>query len=710
MNENKNLETCAADYLYDCRENFSIVALTGISGSGCSSVARMMADSSFYTNVEYDVRKPSDVSFDKPDICLNTLLYDKGKQEFSHNALKQLIFKREYTICHNFLKVHYKPYITIKYNKVLWLLLLRFFVCKHGEDEVFAKDGETLKRRVKERVKVMYHPSYAKAEDDDNDEQYIASYGRKYANSEDMLDGFPEEKWKLLYEQIVALRSNDNDRDSVEKEKWYNIFFGENSVLDEFYKFFNDKYSKLDYYCYSFFYHRLGFGLRAKKNQIIDFNQDFDSLLNANENLFCVVKEINWLIKCLRNHDKINVTKEKEKLGVERPFSVRVCIDSLRNSLEVAFLRERYSAFYLIAINDDKRPERLKHKIKARVFGDVKMTEENSQYLRDMQNKAESLCLNEVGSSQYEHGQFAGANVEQCIMDAEIHFVQAPKDTKTKPADFFSVGEQWLKFASLIFHPGLITPSSEERCMEVAYNAKFNSGCLSRQVGAVITNRNHSIRTIGWNDVPYGQIPCSLREIPDLIDTTQESVNNQGYRSCMYSLFELSEDAYPKYKKRYKAKSFVEGMRLDFEATIEQRKKTLNGLPYPYCFKDCHNAMMDDKNQVFTKSLHAEENAMMQMVKYGGERLIDGIIYVTASPCELCSKKLYQLGVRKIVYIDPYPGIAREHILSAGFRRPALQLYKGAYGASYNKLYKPIMAYKDELKIRLKKFDPKKEK
>lgn len=36
-------------------------------------------------------------------------------------------------------------------------------------------------------------------------------------------------------------------------------------------------------------------------------------------------------------------------------------------------------------------------------------------------------------------------------------------------AQFYSMTEQWMKFASLILHPGLITPSSEERCMVVAY-------------------------------------------------------------------------------------------------------------------------------------------------------------------------------------------------------------------------------------------------
>lgn len=130
-------------------------------------------------------------------------------------------------------------------------------------------------------------------------------------------------------------------------------------------------------------------------------------------------------------------------------------------------------------------------------------------------------------------------------------------------------------------------------------------------------------------------------------------------------------------------------------------KNSLNGLPCPYCFKSMHNEFENKKNQVHTRSLHAEENAMLQMVKFGGEKLMNGIIYVTASPCELCSKKLYQIGVRKIVYIDPYPGIARQNIIGNGYKRPTLKLFQGAYGATYFKLYQPFIPTKDELKNRI---------
>jgi len=194
-------------------------------------------------------------------------------------------------------------------------------------------------------------------------------------------------------------------------------------------------------------------------------------------------------------------------------------------------------------------------------------------------------------------------------------------------------------------HPGLITPTHIERCMQMAYNAKLNSGCLSRQVGAVITDRNFSIKAIGWNDVPQGQVPCNLRDVNNLcVNKDCESFSN----------FEITD--------------------VRFTETISALKNLINydelsGLMFPYCFKDVYNGMTGEKNQVYTRSLHAEENAFLQIVKYGGEGILGGVLFTTASPCELCSKKAYQLGISEIYYIDPYPGISQKHILNFGTKK-----------------------------------------
>ena len=76
-------------------------------------------------------------------------------------------------------------------------------------------------------------------------------------------------------------------------------------------------------------------------------------------------------------------------------------------------------------------------------------------------------------------------------------------------------------------------------------------------------------------------------------------------------------------------------------------------------------------------------------------------MFVTASPCELCSKKSYQLGIRDIYYIDPYPGIATSHILKLGEKptNPDLHIFFGAIGSAYVSMYSQRFATKDELQL-----------
>ena len=129
----------------------------------------------------------------------------------------------------------------------------------------------------------------------------------------------------------------------------------------------------------------------------------------------------------------------------------------------------------------------------------------------------------------------------------------------------------------------------------------------------------------------------------------------------------------------------------------------MNGKNCSFCFKTVHNHYEGEANQVHTRSLHAEENAMLQITKLGGTGAKGGYLFTTASPCELCSKKAYQLGIEKIYFIDPYPGISVDQILLGGKEKnqPKLIPFSGAIGNAYHKLYESFMAYKDEISMTL---------
>lgn len=168
-------------------------------------------------------------------------------------------------------------------------------------------------------------------------------------------------------------------------------------------------------------------------------------------------------------------------------------------------------------------------------------------------------------------------------------------------------------------------------------------------------------------------MPCSLRNRFDLVN---------GHDQNAYSEYEKTDLNY--------LKEFTKGND-KFIKIVE------SGRNISYCFKDQYKELTGNKNQVHTRSLHAEENAFLQISKYGGRGVEHGKLFTTASPCELCSKKAYQLGVKEIYYIDPYPGIAMSHILMGGSRNPELIIFSGAIGRAFHNLYSPKMSYKDEL-------------
>ncbi|WP_322051835.1 hypothetical protein [Paraburkholderia bannensis] len=358
---------------------------------------------------------------------------------------------------------------------------------------------------------------------------------------------------------------------------------------------------------------------------------------------FTLAERINLIVKSIRDSRK----KNNEK--------TYIVVDAIRNPLEAVFFQDRYAAFYLLAVSapEDDRIKRLRA---------LKYSDSDIESIDKIEYTTHDLDDPDFYSVQ---------DIQSCLQRADL-YVSNP-NVSSKVAKFQELTNQLIKFVSLIRRPGIITPSAVERCMQMAYTAKLNSGCISRQVGAVVTDSNYSVRSIGWNDAPHGHVPCNLRSRDDLL---------RGNDKVAYSVYEKNDD---KYLGHFNARS--------------ERFKIISstGRNDSFCFKSEYNDFKGEKNQVHTRSLHAEENAFLQIAKYGLASIEGGLLFTTASPCELCSKKAYQLGITRIYYIDPYPGIALDHILKGGINNPNLLLFSGAIGRAFHKLYSPIVPYKDEL-------------
>ena len=667
--------------IYSQRENFVIVALTGITGSGCSNFADMMA---------MDFAQWHEKKLIRP--------YEKVAKIPSENKLGE-VFKSEYKRCY-FASRHYEPFKIIKYKNVLILYMLKELFGKYQDVKVVIEHLSNL-------LAYKFHHSHRKNE--------LHEYEVDCRFSEDtILEWGLTEALTKKFGQIAALEKSCilkeeqgidiNEREEVRKLLAELFFDGE---FERFCSNLFEEMKQRDYYSKNLFVHRLATAIRAmgdSERVVPEFKDSHDS-----EHVFDVVELINHIIKGYHLNDK----KAKR----------RFVIDSVRNSLEILYLRERYNAFYMVAIHNDGHEMQLLHE-KVSKYSE-------GERLKAICKNITALSSEENKMDDFEHGQFFAPDLQRCVSESELHIAyhtladlqreeeklhqKAIEDDNVSNSDFefstysfYTYGEQWMKYSALISHPGLVTPTRDERCMSIAYVAKFNSGCISRQVGSTIVDKENAIQSVGWNDPPAPQLPCNLRDVEGLFEAKKayDEADNKDDKELyqIYSKFELADSkVYDKHDEKRKlvgtyGKGFCDCMGHDCSGKVA-RKLADTGLMYAYCFRSRYNTYRENKDAVNTRSLHAEENTMLRLARQGGIGLKDGTMYVTASPCVLCSKKAYQIGIRDIVYLDPYTDIAPDLILNCGFDIPRLRAFRGAIGGTFYKLYQPFIPYKDELKI-----------
>lgn len=592
--------------LYSQRERFILIGLTGRTGSGCTTVANILAKESMD---ELDLRSYKTCDYNNSD-------------------------ERKYSVIYRFMKEgkKWKKFSIIEASSIILSFVLEnkfkdlFLFLDELEKEGEIKDLDSIKKKMVVALTgsdFCWQNIKLKEFADKNIDEFLFNIKKgnwlKKRKLEVNKDETNEKIKEIINYFTIDLKKKKNDLRNVLKNNSFEKHGGKNTE------------SQI-YDLYSYFMQVLGNNIRSSGK----YNSDKE--IAGKE--ITVAERINDLIKLM------NFYEENKD---EKAETIRICIDALRNSVEIQYFRDRYRAFYAFAVN----------------------TENEYRQNRLELNKKEMKSLDKIEYPD-DNTVFYHQNIQACLEISDIYLYN-PNVTNNK---YYELSEQILKYIALILHPGLIAPTHLERCMQLAFNAKYNSGCLSRQVGAVVTGDDFSVRAVGWNDVPKGQVPCNLRCVEDYCKNKDSET---------FSEFELNDSVFDEAMKIINGKS----------VNVREQKA---GRCFAYCFKDVYNGITNQKNQVYTRALHAEENAFLQISKYGGAEIQGGKLFTTASPCELCSKKAYQLGIREIYYIDPYPGISRSHILTFGKTgNPKMILFQGAIGNAYISLYAPKMPYKDEI-------------
>lgn len=561
-NNQLTLENSAVEMIFSERKDFIIIGLTGRTGCGCTTVAKLLCE-------EFaDLQPPRPL------------------------AEEDSIANREYKIIYEYAQNAWMPFRLIEMKHVIFTFILE-------------NDFDVL-------------IDFIQTNFPDADLQNLSAFKESYTQlHEKRMD------WKSRVEQCTAQGENVPGNDDL-----YKFYF---EAVPQYYAQFQQAISST---IYTKLLQKIGDNIRASG---CAFSQTISP-----KNILNLAQRVNMLIKILRRR---NLTEKKQVL---------VVIDALRNPYEATFFKDRYSAFYLFSVNttDEERRNRL---------------------LQAGQTYADVIALDEKEYPSLDNTihDFYQINIEKTIEIADVHISNRDSESKS----YSGTKEQLIRYISLIMHPGLVSPTPIEYCMQVAYDSKLNSGCLSRQVGAVISDGGYNILSTGWNSTPEKQIPCNLRSLFALTrDDYEDAVG--------MSEFERTDREY---------REFLRDKVQDIDFSL------LKGRNCSYCFKDAYNAYKGQKNQVYTRSIHAEEMAFLQAAKIGTPPVRGGNLFTTASPCELCSKKAYHAGIENIYYIDQYPGISYKHILNCGQKPPKMIPFYGAIGRAYTQLYTQVLPYKDEL-------------
>lgn len=426
--------------------------------------------------------------------------------------------------------------------------------------------------------------------------------------------------------------------------------------------------------------------------------------INA-ENLFALPSRVNRFIKLLRKYPL-----EEPPAGPfrERRTPVYVVINNFKNIFESYYFKRRYSAFYLLAVACDEgmRRERFADRKKyylsnlredlssgKKIFKFVETVEGDEAKIKEKYNKdldddkaRQDFALQLSESTDYlrHHAYrqnlapFILQDVVTCIENADIFVTRDYQETDWRQETNWRYDQQLIRLlgriVALILHPGMLTPTRIERCMQIAMTAKLNSGCLSRQVGAVVTDREYNILSLGWNDAPCNSESCLRRNFFDLARKSDKKA---------YSCYELENEEYRSYIDKVKSE-------------LSPRMGELKGLPMAFCFKDIYQDIIKQRDQIYTRALHGEERAMAAC---DNQRAKGGYLFTTSSPCELCAKRAKEVGISRIYYIEQYPGISQAHVAQIGplATQAKYEFFVGAVGLAYIKLYTPLIPYKDEL-------------
>lgn len=363
----------------------------------------------------------------------------------------------------------------------------------------------------------------------------------------------------------------------------------------------------------------------------------------------------------LRQEDASYLAKEilkrvnlvEEKIGSKSAYPI--IIEGIKNSGEIAEFR-KYSNFFLIAIDAffDKRWERKK------LDYNGNQTEFEDDDERDH-------------NENIDYGQ----QVDKCVYLSDVLF-NNDSDIKKELSDKID------SCLALIQKTNYMYPMPCESVMTQAYCKSLESACLKRKVGAVIVSDDGIPIVSAHNEVPYPEPSCEKRFGMCYRDKVKIDLI-KNLKKCPNCGIDIEQNIIcPKCKNSIKIN--------DLTPKCMNCKLDLDIDSFFIC-KGCNFKIIKKfigKRLEVCRALHAEERAILQLAKLGmavSLRDSNVTLYTTTFPCPQCANKIVGTGIKKIVYVEPYPTKESRDLLISTLGEKKVEKFEGVKARTYFRIY-----------------------
>jgi cytidine deaminase len=304
--------------------------------------------------------------------------------------------------------------------------------------------------------------------------------------------------------------------------------------------------------------------------------------------------------------NQISLARKNESGDHKIPLDRQAYIlRSLKRREEVSLLRKVYgSRFILLSIYAPEKARRryLKNRIQqSRVLPAQPTPKYSAKRLIERDN-SESIAFGQDVVGTFHRGDF---------------FIDATRKLRSQLKRTFEI----------IFGHPYRTPTRDEFGMFQAIAASKRSAELGRQVGAAICTSDGSVVAVGTNEVPrpggglyWPGDPGDAREFKNGRDSSDQRKRRIAKR--------IAEELMA-------AECITEGIRRkDVQRMVERTE-------------------LDDLTE-FVRAVHAEMAALMEAARRG-IAVSDTVMYSTTFPCHHCARHIVASGIKRVIYIAPYP-------------------------------------------------------